>query len=255
MRILLCIIMLILPAVQKASLNGVNELDYRFYVIPTAGPEWAELEIVIENNGNIPLHFEFPTSQLFEITITDQSGKEVYVYSKGRYFLQAFQTVSIEPHQSFKRVEKWDYRFRGKRVPPGEYKVNVTLRPASLNDKPVQDRTKLITVQKLYVPEENQTFRHVKIAGNSGEYVITGEAKTKSGVFFYSVEDGHNFYLQEKENKLATADSDWKPFNLQIKLSKEKLPANGSLILNLYEKDNRGVSLHSYPVILERFIH
>ncbi|MGG3563483.1 BsuPI-related putative proteinase inhibitor [Neobacillus rhizosphaerae] len=255
MRILLCVITLLFPTLQKTVTNGVNELDYRFYVIPTAGSERVDFEIVVENTGEIPLHFEFPTSQLVEITITDQSGKEVYVYSKGRYFLQAFQTVSIEPHQTFRRVEKWNYQFKGGRVPPGEYTVHTTFRPIRINDKPITNRTKLTNSQKFQVPEENHVFRQVKVSGTKGNYVVTGEANVNNRQLYYSVEDGHTEFIPETKLLVSSDKGEWRPFKLEVHLPNEKLPANGSLLLNLYDRSRDGKITHTYPAILEQLHH
>ncbi|MGG1676608.1 BsuPI-related putative proteinase inhibitor [Neobacillus sp. NRS-1170] len=250
MRILLCIILLFFSLAMNTNANGVNDFNYSFYLIPIAGPENVLFEIVIKNEGDIPLHFEFPTSQMIEITITDETGAEVYVYSKGKYFLQAFQTIVVEPHQSVKRYEKWNYQFKGKRVPSGVYKVNALLKPISLNDEPIKNRAKLYHSQKLKVPEENPAFRFVKVSGTKGDYVVTGEVKPASRGFFYSVEDGHLEYIKEKEIVL-TGKEEWEPFKLHIQLPIDKLPANGSLMLNLYERKKDGNIINLYPIILK----
>lgn len=252
MRILLCVILLFFPLSIKTDANGVDDFNYSFYLIPTAGPETALFEIGIKNEGDIPLSFEFPTSQIVEITITDQNGSEVYVYSKGKYFLQAFQTIHVEPHQTIKRYEKWNYQFKGSRVPAGEYAVHAMLKPVRLNDEPIKNRTKLYTTQKLYVPEENRAFRFIKVSGTKGDYVVTGEVRSAGGVYYYSVEDGHVEYLKE-EQVVLKGKEDWEPFKLHIQIPVEKLPPNGSLILNLYERNEERKIINQYPLILESF--
>ncbi|WP_223592864.1 BsuPI-related putative proteinase inhibitor [Neobacillus bataviensis] len=250
MRILLCVILLFFSIAMNTNANGVNDFNYSFYLIPVADPEKVIFEIVIKNEGDLPLHFEFPTSQMIEITITDQAGAEVYVYSKGRYFLQAFQTIVVEPHQSVKRYEKWNYQFKGKRVPSGVYTVNATLKPISLNDEPIKNRAKLYHSQKLKVPEENPAFRFVKVSGTKGDYVVTGEVRPANRRLFYSVEDGHQEYIKEKE-VVFDGKEEWEKFKLSIQLSIDKLPDNGSLMLNLYERDKNGNIISLYPIVLE----
>jgi len=251
MRIFLCVILIFFPFVRITGAKGVNDLDYAFYIIPTASPEMAELEMILKNKGEIPLHFEFPTSQMVEITITNQAGSVVYVYSQGKYFLQAFQTISVNPHQTIKRYEKWNYHFKGKRVPPGEYTVNAMLKPTRLNDEPIQNRMKLYSTQKLNVPEENTAYRFVKVSGTKGDYIITGEFRSTKGVLYYSVEDGHVEYMKEKQIAV-NGEQEWEPFKLHIQIPKEKLFSNGSLILNLYERDSGDKIINIYPLILKK---
>jgi hypothetical protein len=233
--------------------NNDNGPNFQVTVIPVAGPEYAEIEILLKNYEDFPLHFDFSTSQMFEISIIDQAGKEVYLYSKGRYFLQALQTVKIEPKKALKRIERWDYQVNGKRVPEGEYTVNVTVIPKKLNDEPIKNRKRLASSRKMYVPPENTAFRKVKVEGQQGHYLITGEARPKNGVFFYSVEDGHNEYIREKKLRTTGQNSDWEHFKIEIQLDEKKLPAQGTLLLNLYERTNKNLLRNTYPVILEKF--
>ena len=253
MRLILCMIMLFFPFINKVDAIGASNLNYQFYVIPVAGVEDAQIELILKNDSDIPLNFEFPTSQTFEISILNSAGREVYRYSKGRYFLQAFQTVKVEPHKTYKRMEKWNYQLNGKRVPQGEYTVISSFKPTQLNDMLIKDREKLTKSQKILVPEENIAFRHLKVEGNNGNYVVTGETRTEKGLFFYTVEDGHVEYIKEKQVLSNEGNSDWHSFKLQIHLPKEKLPANGTLILNLYERGKEGKIINTYPFILENF--
>ena len=252
MRILLCLTILFFPFIIKTDAAGVN-LNYQFYVIPNAGPEKVEMELFLKNDGDLPLNFEFPTSQIYEITITNPAGRGVYRYSKGRSFLQAFQTIRIGPHKTYKRTETWNYQINGQRVPKGEYSVNAIFKPIHLNDHPIEDRGKLIASKKLFVPEENPTFRHLDVKGSKGNYVISGETRTEKGLFFYTVEDGHFEYFKEKQGRANGGNSDWSSFKLQIHLPEENLPNNSTLTLFLYERSKEGKIIHSYPLTLEKF--
>lgn len=252
MRIILSMILLLFPFIEPVEANGVDETNYKFYVIPTTNPEKVEFEIHLSNEGNFPLHFQFPTSQYYELTVTDQSGKEVYVYSKGRYFLQAFQTITIEPQQAFTITEKWNYQFKGNRVPSGEYTVQVTLKPISVNDEPIKDRKKLSSRQPFFVPEINPLFRHVLVSGTNGDYVITGETRSDNGHFYYSVEDGHEEYISDKQVQTKESNEEWKPFEFPLKIQNDKLSKNGSFILNLFQQNEKGEIIHSFPIPLKK---
>lgn len=225
--------------------------DFQFECFTVAGPESAEIEILLKNNGEVPLYFEFPTSKLFEISILNSEGKEVFLYSRGRHFLQAFQTVKIEPHQTYKRVVKWDYKVNGKRVPKGEYTVNSVLLPVAINKVAVRNRDSLTCITKLTVPEQNEIFRDVNVTGSAGKYLVKGVTKAKA--FFYTVEDGHNQLITEQSQHTANSDTEWRPFEIQISIPSSQLPTNGSLILNLYQRSSEGQILNNYPLSLQRF--
>jgi hypothetical protein len=152
-RIILCVMLFLFPF----TLNGEASYDgyvhqFQFSVVPIAGKEKVDFELLIKNNEESPLHFEFPSSQFYEITVTDQSGQEVYRYSKGRFFLQALQTIKIEPHQTYRKVENWDYKVNGRRVPAGQYTVTATLLPRKLNDQPLGKNETLVSKMKFTLP-------------------------------------------------------------------------------------------------------
>ncbi|MDQ6596516.1 hypothetical protein E2K98_26405 [Bacillus salipaludis] len=257
MKNLLCIFLLFFSFHTNTFANGnernVSDSAFTFNVIPSAGPEAVEFEFLLKNEGEIPLNLEFPTSQLFDITVTDKSGNEVYRYSKGRYFLQAFQTIKIEPKTSYKRIAVWDYMVDGKRVPAGEYNAHITLKPVSLNEEPISNREKLTIHKTIIIPEENPVFRHVKVAGNRGKYKIMGETKPSKGNFYYTVEDGHREFVKETQINIGQKTEVWKPFTIQVQISETKLPEHGSFILFLYERDHENKIMNSFPVVLEKF--
>jgi hypothetical protein len=101
--------------------------------------------------------------------------------------------------------------------------------------------------------EENPAFRQVKVEGNKGNYIVTGETRVSKGFFFYSVENGHVEYINEKQVVTMKGGADWHTFQIQIHLLEETLPKNGSLLLNLYQKSKTGEIIHSYPLVLEQF--
>ncbi|WP_419888724.1 BsuPI-related putative proteinase inhibitor [Neobacillus niacini] len=149
MRIILLINLFLFPfSLEGEASYGESNHQFQFSVVPIVGSETVKFELFIKNNEESPLNFEFPTSQYYEITVTDQSGHEVYRYSKGRFFLQALQTIKIEPHKTYRKVELWDYQLHGKRVPAGEYIVSATLLPRKINDKPISNNQTLLSKTK-----------------------------------------------------------------------------------------------------------
>lgn len=251
MRGVLCVILFLFPFSLKGEANfSENNRQFQFSVIPHAGSEEIEFEILIKNQGDYPLSLEFPSSQYFEISVTDQSGLEVYRYSKGRFFLQALQTIKIDPHQTFRKVEKWNYQVNGQIVPEGEYTVTATLLLRKLNDLPFSNKQRVVSKVKFNLPAVNPVIRNVKVEGSKGNYLITGETKGSMGVY-YNVEDGHLEYISEKPIR-TTGSKDWEHFKIEVHIPREKLPDNGSLIFNVYERSGEEIR-NTYPVILEKF--
>ncbi|UQD51387.1 intracellular proteinase inhibitor [Bacillus methanolicus] len=117
----------------------------------------------------------------------------------------------------------------------------------------------LFSPGKMYAMEsqnvaDNPVFRNVKVSGEKGHYKVSGEARPIKGLFYYSVEDGHNEFISETVRAHKTKFPKWAPFSISIDIDKSKLPVNASLILNLYERSKKDKSIiHSYPVLLEQF--
>jgi GH35 family endo-1,4-beta-xylanase len=99
------------------------------------------------------------------------------------------------------------------------------------------------------IKESDQVYRKIYKLGYMGNYVITGEAK---GSFYYSVEDGHVQYIQEKRVNLKGKPSLWHPFKIMINIPRTALPENGSVIVTFYKK---GEKSGTYPIVLEQFYH
>jgi hypothetical protein len=97
-------------------------------------------------------------------------------------------------------------------------------------------------------------FKNIQVTGKSGEYVVTGQAHSQYNHLFYSVEDGHYILVTEQPIKGNAKDPNWSNFTLTISISKNRLPDNGTLVLNLYQKNPNDQTLkHVYPVVLETF--
>ncbi|RSD29359.1 BsuPI-related putative proteinase inhibitor [Mesobacillus subterraneus] len=258
MRKISLLIILLLMAVAPVLAIGEEkpssrQTEFSFYVDPVAGPEKAVFELVLINTGNNPLAFEFPTSQKYELTVNDPSGKKVYQYSDGKAFTQAFETVTLKPRGKISWKESWDYLAAGERVKEGEYTVTANLKAISVNGKPIADKKLMTDAKTMYIPGENPVFKGVRAEGSKGTYKVSGEARPIHGKFYYTVEDGHNELVGETELIFTEKYPQWKPFTIDISIPENKLPQNASLILNLYERSKDGEIIHTYPVLLERF--
>ena len=251
MKSFLCIILFLFPFSLKGEANnGEDNHRFQFSIIPIAGNDSVQFEILIKNEGDEPLSLEFPSSQFYEISVTDPSGLEVYRYSRGRFFLQALQTIKIDPHQTFRKIESWNYQVNGERVPAGQYTVTASLLSRKLNDQSLSNKQRVVSMVKFNLPEENPVIRNVKAVGNSGNYLIFGESKGSVGIF-YIVEDGHVEYITEKPIR-TTGSQEWENFKLEVHIPKDKLPDEGSLIFTIYERSGEEIK-NTYPVLLEKF--
>ncbi|KON89466.1 hypothetical protein AF332_23365 [Sporosarcina globispora] len=226
-----------------------EEMPFDFKVIPQAGPENMEIELLLRNTASYPLNFEFRTSQFYEVGIFNQKGQQVYSSSEGKAFLQAIQTIAINPDESKVWKEQWDYMHKGERVQEGKYIVKAKLLASNLNGKELE--TIAESEASVYIPGQNPSFRHAKVTGANGDYTVSIEGRTKSGKLWYTVEDGHNELLSEKA--VSVQSNDWESFTIKINIPAERLPKSDSVILHLYEKSQaEGQIINSFPVILER---
>ncbi|CAM3773392.1 Intracellular proteinase inhibitor BsuPI domain-containing protein [Mesobacillus thioparans] len=253
------LIILLLIAVAPALAIGEEkqtpeQSEFSFYIDPLAGPEHAEFELTLQNLGEESLVFEFPTSQKYEIIVKDDQKNTVYQFSEGKAFAQAFEKLKLKPHESIKWRESWDYKKGESRVKEGEYTVTAQVKAISVNGKAVMDKQQLTDKKQMYIPGENPVFKGIHPEGSKGSYKIFGEARPIDGKFFYTVEDGHNELIAETEIVQHSKYPAWTPFTIEITLPESKLPKNGSLILNLYERSKEGEIIHTYPVLLERFV-
>ncbi|MBU8877430.1 intracellular proteinase inhibitor [Bacillus sp. FJAT-29790] len=97
---------------------------------------------------------------------------------------------------------------------------------------------------------ENPAFRNVKVIGGKGSYVITGETRPVNREYFYTVDDGHKELISVKKENTKLNFPNWSPFRIEVNIPREKLPQNGTLILNLFERSHDGKVINTFPVIL-----
>lgn len=96
---------------------------------------------------------------------------------------------------------------------------------------------------------ESTAFRNISVSGENGEYVVNGEVRVFEAVFFYTVEDGDDYVIEETKVTANEGAPAWSPFELKVSIPKDQLPTNGVLTLELYEKSAKDGS-----VINETFV-
>lgn len=116
----------------------------------------------------------------------------------------------------------------------------------------------MLTIMFMLIPtigyaKEESAFKNIIVDGGSGNYKVRGDAHIGKDYFYYSVEDGHTQFINESKVQTGKAFGNAYPFVITISIPKEKLPKNGTLIMNLFTKSEKGENQQSHPVVLEVF--
>lgn len=91
-----------------------------------------------------PLELMFSSGQQFEVTITDESGTEVYRFSDGRAFTMAIVYKTINPGDAFKWQDGWDMTNKdGEKLTSGNYKAVIKILAKSESDSEKIDESEL----------------------------------------------------------------------------------------------------------------
>lgn len=110
-----------------------------------------------------------------------------------------------------------------------------------------------VEITRGQLPIGNSAFRNIIVTGEQGIYTVTGEARVFEANFHYEVSDGHFVYQQGVLTASAGAP-EWGTFTLDISVSLNDLPENGTLSLGLYEASaNDGSIINELGVALEIF--
>lgn len=87
-----------------------------------------DIVIVVINTSEKLLPFRFNSSQTFDIVITNEAGKEVWRWSKERFFGQVVRSDSIRPKGRWQFQEAWNRRdYDGNLLEPGRYRITATI--------------------------------------------------------------------------------------------------------------------------------
>lgn len=101
---------------------------------------------------------------------------------------------------------------------------------------------------------ESTAFQNIEVSGENGEYVVKGEAKVFEGVFSYTVEDGDDYLVEETNVTVNNGAPAWAPFEINISIPEDQLPANGTVTLELFERSAQDHSIiNPYYVKLDEF--
>ncbi|WP_309120867.1 Gmad2 immunoglobulin-like domain-containing protein [Paenibacillus sp.] len=99
----------------------------------------------------------------------------------------------------------------------------------------------------------NVAFRAVTVSGSDGSYTVRGEARVFEATLQYAVSDGHRYLLEETAQVREGAPA-WSAFELKIAVPASQRPANGTLMLELFEYSAKdGTKVNVWTVPLETF--
>lgn len=208
------------------SQDGSDE-PLMFTVDARENSEYVEFVLMIQNQSTQEIEWVFPSSQKYEIVVTNTEGDEVYRYSKGRMFTQVVQYETIAPSDYIVYTERWNYMFDGKRVPKGEYTVTATLKGKS------KELENLVAEEKMEVPELHPSFREITIQEKNEKYIVTGKIKTSGESIRYVVEDGHYEFVNKTEP--VSKCENWTDFSIEI--NKADIESDRPLTLLLYSEE------------------
>jgi hypothetical protein len=237
--------------------------------------EKVVFNLTLSNVGSEDAELTFSSGQQFEIVVKNEDNKEVYRYSEGRMFTQALITEQIKAGEQLEWKIEWDQKTNSNLVANGEYTVSAEVLANPTDESVTIDGVQLQQTISIVIENsntsqgeeneetgsngtdtedlENKAFRNIKVEGESGEYTVTGEARVFEGVFGYSVSDGHKYYIEEETKKVEQGAPNWSPFTIEISIPKDKLPVNGTIMLELYvESAKDGSKVDQLYVPLEK---
>ncbi|MGM0902393.1 MAG: BsuPI-related putative proteinase inhibitor [Bacillota bacterium] len=241
--IFILILLVIIPITAVYGEEKPNTKGIIFYIDAVATPEKMTFELVLRNDTKTPINLEFASAQLYEIMLFNKANEQVYQFSKGKSFAQVLKTIDLQPNKEISWQESW----KDHGLSEGDYQVTAELKAISLNKKATEP---LSTSRMVHVPAKNPVFKNIEVSGERGLYRVEGQAKPKNGSFYYTVEDGHHQQIQETKKEIP--GDEWSSFVLELEIAENQLPQNGTLVLNLYERDNETI-VHNYSIVLEKF--
>ena len=226
--------MLVLPEFAYATGEGSTSMvswDAKL----KAYADHLEINLIVRNNSDKDVKLEFPTSKLYDFFITD-GKREVFRFSNGRYYLQAFQYVTIASGKEKNWVINWDYKSYGQRISSGKYTFIAELLPSKINGIP--NTNQYVTKQEFTVP----SLHDIQIQGRAGNYTISGMLEDSNEKYFYTVDDGHRIIMKKKAISIS---GNTNTFQISLHLPSEIFAQNESLIFSIYNSKDEPIFIQN----------
>lgn len=227
---ILFVLMLLLSACGQQNERQEGETMPIFTVDAREETEQVTFVLMMKNETEDEITFEFPSSQLYEITVLNDEGKEVYRYSTGKMFTQAIQTESISAKDVKVWEESWNYMYDGERVRRGEYTVKVEWKGFTKDGE-----NELTATETFNVPSVHPSFSNVKVEKKDDSILITGEIKTAGKQGSFVIEDGH--YELHKGTIPVDKQNEWTSFSISV--LKEEIESDRKPYLLLYTEESK----------------
>lgn len=178
--------------------DGLSMISWKIHLTPKT--EQLDIEFIVQNNSDIDVTLEFPTSQFYDYSIFDVNNKEVYRFSKGRYFLQAFQYIKIPKGTEKIWKGSWDYTSQGQKLKEGHYVLKAVLRPSKINgERPVKS---FIASEEFSIP----IIQDLNIQKTKSDMRITGKLLHTIDGYYYTVDNGHNESIEKTPLQISNGN-------------------------------------------------
>ncbi|MGI8314461.1 BsuPI-related putative proteinase inhibitor [Halobacillus mangrovi] len=247
------------PEINMESLISQLKMDAKVETTE----DTAKFDFSLENTGEDPLIIGFTSSQQYEVKVENEEGESVYTFSADKMFAQGLTTEEIPAGEALSATETWTGIEE-----KGNYEATITFLVDSINDQSLEatpyQMTQSFTIEDSPEKEESneenkkygngEAFRNIKVSGESGSYIVKGEARVFEGNFMYSVEDGHMVQVEPTSVQVEKGAPEWSEFELEVNVSPEQLPDYGTLTLVLFEESAKdGKPIHVNNIPLEQF--
>ncbi|MGV3464351.1 MAG: BsuPI-related putative proteinase inhibitor [Heyndrickxia sp.] len=228
----LCLMILFFPKLTFATgKDDPSMVSWEAKLRPYA--DHLEINLIVRNDSEQAIQLEFPTSKMYDFSIMDEK-REVFRFSKGKYYLQAFQFVKLQSGEEKVWTINWDYKSKGKRLSSGKYTLIARLLPSKINGMPSSQQ--LVTKQDFEIP----ALHEIHIEGKAGDYTVSGNADSSSENYYYSVDDGHHLLIKKKAIRIIKD-----AFQVSFHLPNEIVTENESLIFSILNSKDEPIFIQS----------
>ncbi len=94
--------------------------------------ETVKITLILCNDTAAVQEYEFPTGQQFDVFV-ERGANEVWRWSEGQFFMQAFTTVTLQPGECKMFEVEWNQLdSTGQQVQPGVYTVRGVIKGTEL---------------------------------------------------------------------------------------------------------------------------